>query len=67
MRDKLIAALERVRAQEARERAKEMTDDGLEAIITDGLGLPTGTKFSEEQLHLIARSYKSEGDSPVDA
>lgn len=55
MREKLIKAVELVRAREARERVKEMTDEQLEDEIASGLGLPTGTKFTDEQLKMIMK------------
>jgi hypothetical protein len=59
MREKLIEALERVRAREARERVKEMTDEQLDAMIAADLGLPLGIKFTDEQLQIIARSQET--------
>jgi len=58
MREKLIAAFEQLRAMEAQKRVKEMSDVELEAMIAASLGLPPGTKFSDEQLKMILRSQK---------
>ena len=59
MREKLIKAVELVREREALERLQEMTDEQIEDWIAASLGLPAGTKFTDEQLEMMLRSYPS--------
>jgi len=59
MREKLIKAVELLRAREARERAKNMTDEQLEAEIAADLGLQPGIKLTDEQLERIV-NYTAE-------
>ncbi len=45
--------LEAARQIQAKEEAREMTDQQLEAVLCSHLGLPPGTAFTDEQLQMI--------------
>jgi len=49
-RQSLIEAVEQV---QARQRAREMSEEELDAAICEGLGLPRGTQFTDEQWEMI--------------
>jgi hypothetical protein len=52
-RSQLLKAVERIQATERQKAAREMTDEQLMEVITTGLGLPSGTPFTDEQLAMI--------------
>jgi hypothetical protein len=62
MRSKLIEAVDRVQRQEARQRFEAMPDEDMSAWICTSLGLPAGTRFTDEQLEmLLEHGNASEG------
>jgi hypothetical protein len=64
--------LQSVQMAQTQQRLREMSDDELQELIAQGLGLPAGTRFTDAQIDMLIEHERiidhgntSEGPDPV--
>jgi hypothetical protein len=57
-REKLLASVQDMQSEQLTRQLRTMTDEELDNAICDGLEVPRGTQFTDEQLEMLIESHK---------
>lgn len=63
-REQLLASVQDMEREHFSRQLRTMTDEELNNEICDGLGLPRGTQFTDEQLEMLIESHKMQMQGP---